>query len=329
MPCSRDPGNKPAPVRADTPSAPRVSVLLPFFDEEPERLRRAAQSILNQTFGGFELLLLDDGSGRSATREASAELAAADPRVRLVRGARRGLARTLNAGLEAARGELVARQDSDDWSEPERLEEQTRFLAAHPEVAIVGTQALLHEAGGAPLWPTRLPEDPAAVAASFAAGANPFFHGSVCFRAAAARAAGGYRPELCGAEDLDLFGRMTARAPGANLPAVLYHYRFTPASVSSREPARQLLAHAAALGAKAGPEAAARAGRLRQADRTLLAGDASGALRLYARALLRAPGNLEGWAKTARALFFLGWPASGPWLFRPRTEPGLLGRRRP
>ena len=52
---------------------------------------------------------------------------------------------------------------------------------------------------------------------------------------------------------------MTARAPGANLPAVLYHYRFTPASVSSREPARQLLAHAAALGAKAGPEAAARA----------------------------------------------------------------------
>ena len=327
MPSACDPGRNPGPARGGVPSPPQVSVLLPFFDEAPERLRRAAQSILEQSFRALELLLLDDGSRRRATREASEELARADARVRLLRGARRGLARTLNAGLASARGELVARQDSDDWSAPERLAEQIRFLAAHPEVAIVGTQALLHRADGSPLWPTRLPADPAAVAASFRAGANPFFHGSVCFRAAAARAAGGYRAELCGAEDFDLFGRMAQRAPGANLPAALYHYRFTAASVSSREAPRQLLAHAAACGAAADPAAAARAGRLRLADRTLLAGDAAGALRLYARAVAQAPTDLTGWAKAARALCFLSWPRSGPWLFRPRAAAGAAGRR--
>ena len=116
--------------------------------------------MLRQTFSDFEFLVLDDGSRSEPTRSCLARRAAggrAHPRSArsLTGGADSDRS---NLGLKRARGELIARQDADDWSEPERLERQIVFLRAHPEIALCGCDAWRHQQNGTLLWRTRLPE---------------------------------------------------------------------------------------------------------------------------------------------------------------------------
>src|SRR5262249_29774449 len=101
---------------ADSP-APRVSVLIPTWNRA-RYLPIAIESVLAQSFEDLEVIVIDDGS----TDDTSGALAAIrDPRVRTIRGEHRGISRALNAGLAAARGELVARLDSDDMWLPDLL----------------------------------------------------------------------------------------------------------------------------------------------------------------------------------------------------------------
>ncbi len=97
----------------------------------------AIESVLAQSFSDFEFLIVDDGS-RDATPEIIASCA--DPRIRILTNTENiGLIRSLNLGLDHARGEFVARMDADDVSLPKRFEEQVRFLDAHPRIGLCGT----------------------------------------------------------------------------------------------------------------------------------------------------------------------------------------------
>ena len=89
-------------------------------------LRESITSILGQSFHDFEFLIIDDAS-TDRTRELI--LSYDDRRIRLVENNKKlGQTRTLNRGLQLARGELIARQDADDVSEPDRLVRQRAFL---------------------------------------------------------------------------------------------------------------------------------------------------------------------------------------------------------
>lgn len=117
-------------------TAPRLTVAIPFFDEE-QLLASAIRSILRQTFTDFELLLVDDGS-----RDRSLEIARSfgDPRIRVVSdGRRRHLPARLNEIANAARGQLVARMDADDVSHPDRLRRQVAVMTADGACDVVGT----------------------------------------------------------------------------------------------------------------------------------------------------------------------------------------------
>jgi glycosyltransferase involved in cell wall biosynthesis len=129
-------------------SDPQVTVLLCVWNGEPH-LKAAVDSILAQTFHDFEFLIIDDAS-TDGTPKFLASLT--DPRVRVVRNETNlGLTRSLNRGLKLARGELIARQDADDWSTPDRLELQLPFLRANPPVVAVGAQAQLIDGNGGDL----------------------------------------------------------------------------------------------------------------------------------------------------------------------------------
>src|SRR2546425_6190881 len=94
-------------------------------------LRAAVDSILAQTYRDFELLIVDDGS-----TDRSVEIARSyvDSRIRIAVNERNlGLGASLNRGLAAARAALIARQDSDDVSQPDRLERQVAVMARRPE----------------------------------------------------------------------------------------------------------------------------------------------------------------------------------------------------
>lgn len=111
---------------------PLVTVVVPAWRPGPELLT-SVRSVLAQTHGNLEILLVDDASG-SGHAAVLAECEALDPRVRLLRQDANGgsyLAR--NAALAVARGELVTTQDADDWSHPERLAEQVAALRARPD----------------------------------------------------------------------------------------------------------------------------------------------------------------------------------------------------
>jgi len=123
---------------------PAVSVLLPVRNGGPF-LRAALHSLLAQTMRDFELLVLDDGS-----TDGSPELARSlgDPRIRVIEdGQPLGLSARLNQGVQLARADLIARMDADDICLPRRFELQQAYLAAHPEVDLVGCRAAVFRDG--------------------------------------------------------------------------------------------------------------------------------------------------------------------------------------
>jgi hypothetical protein len=201
---------------------PVVSVVLPVFNAEPY-LNEALASILGQSLTDFELITINDGS-TDGSAHILAEHAASDSRIHVISRENRGLARSLNEGLEAARANYVAIMNADDVALPDRLSKQTAFLDANPSVAAVGGQVRLILADGRVGPATRLPQSPAGIR-RFLKQMSPFAHPAVMLRRQAALAAGGYRPQIQPAEDLDLWLRLAQRHDLANLPAVVLHYR--------------------------------------------------------------------------------------------------------
>ncbi len=199
-----------------------VSVVLPVYNAE-QFVVEAVESILGQSLTALELVVIDDGStDRSPTLLAN--LAARDPRIRLISRENRGLTRSLNEGLDLATADYVAIMNADDISLPDRLAKQAAFLDVHPQVAAVGTQTRLIS-GDRSLGPvTRLPESPDAVRA-FLPKASPLAHPSVMLRRPLVLAIGGYRPQMEPAEDYDLWLRLAEHHDLANLPDVLLEYR--------------------------------------------------------------------------------------------------------
>src|SRR5205085_8762397 len=97
---------------------------------------QAVQSILDQTFDDFELIIVDDGSA-DGSYDVVAQFG--DSRIRIVRQTNHGLVDALNTGIRLARAPLIARQDADDISLPNRLERESAWMSGNPECAVVGT----------------------------------------------------------------------------------------------------------------------------------------------------------------------------------------------
>ena len=109
---------------------------MPVYNGE-KYLAEAMDSILNQSFTDFEFLIINDGSTDQSVKIIESYQ---DSRIRLIHNEKNiGLAETCNKGIEMAKGELVARMDSDDISLPKRLEKQIKFMDNNPEVGICGT----------------------------------------------------------------------------------------------------------------------------------------------------------------------------------------------
>lgn len=220
---------------------PSVSVLMPVYNRE-EYVRAAVESILSQTFGDFEFIIINDGSTDGAT-DILREYAAKDDRIVLIEQENMGYVRALNRGLEVARGALVARMDSDDIAFAERLSIQTRYLAEHPDVVAVGGQAVAIDEDGSELYRISRPVAHATID-EFLLGAGTertggLVHPSVTMRAAAVRAVGGYRPEFEPTEDRDLWLRLAERGALANVAATVLKYRVHPGAVSVRRAEQQ------------------------------------------------------------------------------------------
>jgi glycosyltransferase involved in cell wall biosynthesis len=226
---------------------PAVTVLIGAHDNEAT-LPRAIASILGQTEANLELIVIDDGS-RDQSATVAREAIGADPRGRVMRLERNvGIARSLNAGMRAASGRVVAIQDADDYSAPHRLERQLEALAADPGVAVVGTRMREVDAAGRVLRPrTRFAAgDVGDVLLRF----NPIPNTSAALRAEVALALGGYDPRYHYAPEYDLWLRIAERHRVVALDEELSTRVMGEANVAARAERAQI-AEAIAIRAQA------------------------------------------------------------------------------
>jgi glycosyltransferase involved in cell wall biosynthesis len=125
-----------------TVARPEVGIILPFT-KETTWLREAIESILQQTFQSFELILVSSQASDEALRIAS-HYATQDQRIRMVESNVPGIAPALNTGLAHTESPFIARMDADDRAHPLRLQKQIHFLNHHPEIAVVSCQTSIH-----------------------------------------------------------------------------------------------------------------------------------------------------------------------------------------
>lgn len=117
---------------------PKVSVLTPIYNTEPEHLRQAIESILNQTFTDFEFIILNDSPWNTEIEDIV--LAYKDARIKYVKNDKNiGISKSRNKLLSLASGEYLAIFDHDDISLPTRLEKQVDFLDKNPMVGVVSS----------------------------------------------------------------------------------------------------------------------------------------------------------------------------------------------
>ncbi len=209
----------------------KLSLVMGVYNAGPE-LRETLDSILGQTFTGFELIVVDDGSAHPVQ--------IADPRVRVIRHEQnRGLTRALIDGSAAARGEYIARHDAGDVSLPTRFEKQVALLDAAPDVAFVScfTQFIgpereplfVHRGGERAAEPIPILD----LSAEHGVIDGPTSHGSVMFRRDAYNRAGGYRAEFYYGQDWDLWYRLAAVGKYQCVQEVLYQMRVMPEGISA------------------------------------------------------------------------------------------------
>jgi glycosyltransferase involved in cell wall biosynthesis len=224
-------------------AAPKVSVVVASYNGR-RYVGETIASILGQTFPDFELLIVDDGS-TDGTRELLREIAATDPRIRLIEKTNEGLVATLNLGIAEARGAYVARIDHDDLMVPHRIERQVAFLDANPDFIACGTNLRRIDGAGElqrepnmrqhtlvhrpDLMPPQLRWMP---------GPTPMV------RIEPLRRIGGYRPQFLAAEDRDLCWRLGALGPCARFAEVLILYRWHDGNMSKSQRRTQLFSHA-------------------------------------------------------------------------------------
>src|SRR5262249_8964075 len=161
--------------------APVISVVMSVHGGMPY-LPEAVDSILRQTYGDFEFIIIDDGSS-DGSGEFLDNVASKDVRVKIVHQKRRGLTPSLNAALERTRGIYIARMDADDISYPNRVVRQVEIMNQDPSVVLVGCQAELINSEGIKLGPRQYHCDHAEIRRCFLLGdGGALLHPAVMIR---------------------------------------------------------------------------------------------------------------------------------------------------
>jgi glycosyltransferase involved in cell wall biosynthesis len=221
-------------------SVPFVSVLMPVYN--PGRfLVEALDSVLAQSYSAFELVLVDDASSDGSFEQLEA-YAARDSRVRVFRQPENlGIVAARNRAFREARADsrYFAILDSDDVALPDRLERQVAFLEAHPDHALVGGHTLIIDEQSRALGIRRYPITYAQICAVLTRY-NPIAQPAVMLRRSMLETVGQYSEEFPRCQDYELWLRIAARYPIANLDRPVIRYRVS-ASQGKRTHLRQTL----------------------------------------------------------------------------------------
>lgn len=213
-------------------TSPKITVLLPVYNCELY-IKTAVESILNQTFTNFELLIIDDAS-TDATVSILKKFD--DPRIQLIeKPLNSGYTNSLNYGLKIAKGQYIARMDADDISYPERFARQIDYLDNHPDVVVCGTTYKIVDNDKKII----LPQDHEAIKIGLLWG-NCVSHPSVMIRKKIVDDFSiRYDTSKEPAEDYDMWVRLLSIGKLHNLKEILLEYRVYGNQVSRKRAEEQ------------------------------------------------------------------------------------------
>ena len=215
---------------------PLVSVIMPAYNAE-KYLALALDSILNQTYINLEILIADDASTDSSKRIIDLY---SDPRIRRYHNETNlGYLRTCNKLFELVKGDFIAFQDADDWSELNRIEKTMEFLLHNQDFGLCGTNFIRLKPKSVKVsdcsaYPNSDEEIKKFIQKEKSV---PFCGASVILKKDVYKLLGGYRTffDRIGHEDFDWFLLISEKFKVANISDRLYHYRYVSESFSRNE----------------------------------------------------------------------------------------------
>lgn len=198
----------------------KISIIMGVYNCETT-ISQSIDSIINQTFKEWELIMCDDASTDN-TYDIALKYTKLHDNIFLYKNdINLGLNKTLNKCLKYSKGDYIARMDGDDISLPNRLEEEYKFLESHPEYAIVSTPMIFFDEEG-DFGFGRSSGEPSLIKVM---KGTPFCHAPSMVRKEAYDKVNGYSESIktMRVEDYDLWVRMMAAGyKGYNLPTPLY-----------------------------------------------------------------------------------------------------------
>jgi len=174
---------------------PLVSAVIATYNGE-RYIERAVKSVLNQNYKNIELIIIDDGSN-DKTESILNTLKNGNPKINIYKNNHNlGFAKSLNLGIEKARGLYIARLDDDDfWSDLKKIEKQVNFLQKHHDYVLVGGGMIKVAVSGKEIAKFLFPEQDEEIRKSLLVD-NNFVHSTVLFRKDIFKKVGGYDQRL-------------------------------------------------------------------------------------------------------------------------------------
>jgi GT2 family glycosyltransferase/glycosyltransferase involved in cell wall biosynthesis len=222
-------------MKAELTGGPLISVIVPVFNVSAHILTKCIESVRNQVYENWQLVLHDDCSTSEETRAALREYEGVDPRICISWGrANVGISTASNAALELTIGDFVAMLDNDDELSHDALLEVSRAIQGNPNADLLYSDE------------DKIDEDGRYCDTYFKPDWSPEHLESVMYllhllvvRRSVMVKLGGFRKEVSGAQDFDLALRVSRSARSVvHIPKILYHWRKVAGSSAARVEAK-------------------------------------------------------------------------------------------
>lgn len=207
----------------------KVTVLMSEYNTKENELRSSIESILNQTYKNFELLIIDDCSDKKSSDIIESYK---DSRIKLIHNEKNlGLAESLNKGISLVDTEYIIRMDTDDIAKEDRIEKQMKFAYEHPEYSIIAGNANYFNEDGVfrttRIFGEKCKED-------FIKG-TPFIHPTMIIKTKDIKSIGGY-PRCRRGQDYAMAMEMYANGyKGYVMKDILIDYRMNTAGYKKKK----------------------------------------------------------------------------------------------
>lgn len=211
-----------------------ISVIMSIYKEPESWIRLSIDSILGQTVSDFEFIIINDNPARAENDLLLQEYQQKDPRIRVIRNTENlGLTKSLNLGLQAARGKYIARMDADDFAFPERFAVQLQYMQEHPDCIACSGLAYLWDGSniiGKMYRPVDYPE-----ILYYSFSSSPFVHPLLMMRREFLANYGiRYNEDFRYAQDYKLAVDMLKVGKIGNIDRYLLKYRISTQQISSK-----------------------------------------------------------------------------------------------